>query len=128
MNTMIRTIGILFILVGLVALVAPELVLSSLNWESRAGQFLAAALRVALGVVIFVAASSTRYPKGMRILGTFAVLSGVAYAFTSGDGWNDLIRWLGDEGEVLYRLGGATGGVLAGAFLIQASKPEHTAV
>ena len=125
---MIRTIGILFILAGLVALVAPEFVFSSLNWESRPGQFLAAVLRVGFGVLIVGAASSTRYPKGMRILGAFAILSGLAYVVIPGDGWTDLLRYLGDEGQFLYRWGGAAGGMLAGAFLIYASKPEGTAV
>jgi hypothetical protein len=124
---MIRTIGILFILAGLVALVAPGLVFSSLNWESRPGQFLSAALRVGFGVLIAGAASWTRHPNGMRILGAFAILSGLAYVVIPGDGWTDLIRYLDDEGQLLYRWGGAAGGVLAGAFLISASKPERIA-
>ncbi len=125
---MIRTIGVLFVLVGLLALVAPDLVFSSLDWESPSSRFLAAALRVAFGVLIFSAASSTRYPQGMRALGAFAVLSGLAYAVMPGDGWADLIRWLDGEGQSLYRLGAAAGGVLAGAFLIHASNSERTTV
>ena len=109
MTTMIRTIGILFILAGLIALVAPELPFSSEYWESRPAQFLAAALRVGFGVLFFVAASSTRYPNGMRALGAFAVLSGLTYAVMPGDAWNDLLRWLNDEGQDLQRLGGAVG-------------------
>ena len=128
MTTMIRASGMIFIIVGLVALVAPELVFSSLRWEARSGQFLAAALRVGFGVLIFSAAGSTRYPRGMRALGAFAVLSGLAYAFMPSDGWDDLIGWLDGEGQGLYRLGAAAGGVLAGAFLIQAAKSHRTTI
>jgi hypothetical protein len=121
---MIWTIGILFILAGLVA---PELVFSSLNWGSRPGQFLSAALRFGFGVLIVGAASWTRHPNGMRILGAFAILSGLAYVVIPGDGWTDLMRYLDDEGRFLCRWGGAADGVLAGAFLISASKPERIA-
>ncbi|MDJ0925463.1 MAG: hypothetical protein QNJ77_12955 [Acidimicrobiia bacterium] len=128
MTTTIRTIGILFIVAGLVILVAPESVFSFLDWETRPAQFFAAALRVGLGVLILVAASSTRYRNGMRVLGSFAVLSGLAYAVMPNAGWTDLMRWLNEEGQDLYRFGGAAGGVLAGVFLIQASKPERLTI
>ena len=101
---------------------------SFLNWESRSGQFLAAAVRIAFGVLLLVAAPSNRYPTGMRLLGVLFALSGLAYALMPGDGWTDLIQWLSGEGEGFYRLGGAAGGVLAGAFLVEATKPEPTTV
>ena len=85
-------------------------------------------VRIAFGVLFLVAASRTRYPTGMQILGVAFVLSGMAYSLIPDGGWTDLIQWLNDEGQGFYRLGGTAGGVLAGGFLIQASKPESTKV
>jgi hypothetical protein len=116
--------GGVFILIALVVLVAPDLLVSAADWESRGGQNLAGAMRVVFGGLFALAAPSTRYPKGMRVFGGVLVVAGFVVVAIPNELWAGLIhQWLVQD-LTAFRFGGALVGVLLGSFLIHASRPE----
>ena len=60
-----RYLGVAFILMGLWVAVFPDQLVSIVDWESQQGLYVAAGLRVVIGLVLVLSASSTRYPKGV---------------------------------------------------------------
>jgi len=120
-------LGVLFVLMGLVILVAPDIVVSATDWESRGGQILAGAIRIGVGVVIAVSARSTKYPNGMLAFGVLLVVAGVGVLVLPTEIWADLIRFWLLEKATWYRIGGAVVGVALGGFLVHAGRPKRSA-
>ncbi len=85
-------------------------------------RYLAAALRLAVGVVLYLVAEDTDFPLTMRILAGFSLLSGVVVLFPGREtlqGWLDsCVRW--PAGAVRWICGAA---LALGVFLIVAAVP-----
>ena len=128
MSKLVMGLGALFILMAVVVLVAPDIVVSAVDWESRGGQYLAGAMRIGIGLVLAVSAPSTRYAKGMRIFGVLLVVAGVGVLFIPNEIWAGIIHFWLVEGLIGYRIGGAIVGVVLGGFLVHASRPKRSAV
>lgn len=127
MSTLVTVLGGAVILMGVFLALSPEQWISLVDWESRTGQFVAAAMRVGSGLILFVGASATRYPKGFRLVGVLVLLVGLAIPFVPLDSWSALIRWGTSWPLAVYRVGGA-GATLLGAFIIYAAWPERSDV
>ena len=126
MSKLVMGVGGVFILMALVVLVAPDLLVSAADWESRGGQYLAGAMRVVFGGIFALAAPSTRYPKGMRVFGGVRVVAGFVVVAIPNELWGGLISWWLLQNLSAYRFGVALVGVLLGSFLIHASRPESS--
>jgi hypothetical protein len=124
-SKLVMGVGGVFILTALVVLVAPDLLVSAADWESRGGQLSAGAMRIVFGGIFALAAPSTRYPKGMRIFGGVLVVAGFVVVAIPNELWAGLISWWLVQNLPAYRFGGALVGVLLGSFLIHASRPER---
>lgn len=125
MSKLVVSLGAFFILFSLWVLVDPVQVVSVYDWESRQGLYLAAGLRVVFGFCLVLGASSTRYPKGLRIFGGLLILAGIGLPFLPIEWWQELIRWWLVENLEAYRVGGGAFGVLLGAFLVHAGSAER---
>ena len=128
MSKPVMGLGVLFILMAVVVLVAPDLLVSAADWESSGGQYLAGAMRITIGLVFVLTAPSTRYPKGIRIFGTFLVVVGIGLFLLPNEIWAGIINWWLVENLMAYRIGGSTVGALFGGFMVHASRPERSTV
>ena len=126
MSKLVMGLGVALILMGLWVVVVPDQLVSIVDWESRQGLYLAAGLRVVIGLMLVLSASSTRYPKGLLIVGGLVLLAGLGLPFFPIDLWAGPIRWLLVENLVVYRVAGGVGGMLLGAFFVHAALPERS--
>lgn len=68
-------------LLGLTGVLWPEGLMQLATYSfTRSGLYVAAAVRIVLGALLFFAASSTRTPKTIRVIGLIILVAGVATA------------------------------------------------
>ena len=113
MSWIAALLGALVALMGLLAVLAPDRVLSLVEWEARRWVWVAAGVRVAAGLVLLAAAAGSRAPGAMFAGGAIALVAGVA---------TPLIRWWRDQRPGLYRMAGAVA-ISLGAFVLWANLP-----
>ena len=77
---MLATIlGFLMMLLGLSALLVPDRVLPFARFATTAkGVYVAAAIRLLIGLNLLMAAAGSRFPVVLRVLGGLAILGGIA--------------------------------------------------
>ena len=77
---MLATIlGFLMMLLGLSALLVPDRVLPFARFTTTAnGVYVAAAIRLLIGLILLMAAASSRFPIVLRVFGGLAILGGIA--------------------------------------------------
>lgn len=128
MSKPVAALGGLVILMGVWIAVLPEHLVSVVDWESRAGLYAAASIRIITGLLLIFSAPATRYPGGLRIFGALVLLVGLSLPFVPLELWAGMIRWWFVDHRVAMRIGAGVGGVLLGGFLVYASVPkEHPA-
>lgn len=127
MSRIVTGLGFVFIFMGPWILFFPDQLVSIVDWGSRQGQYVAAGIRIVVGLVLVLSASSTRYPKGFRILGGLALFAGLGLPFIAGDIWEGLIQWWLVENLIVYRVCGAAVVMMFGALLVYATLPRRTA-
>ncbi len=126
MKTLAFVFGLFVATVGVVGMLVP----SSLVWIAQhsvtSGAFyLIAVVRLAVGLVLVSAASASRAPKALRIVGYVIVVAGLATALTGLVGMErarTIIGWWLDQGAGIIRV---TSVVLAafGGFVVYACVP-----
>ena len=79
MEVTIAAVGLLIVLIGLFGLIAPSGLLGFAQRVagSTAGFLTSILIRAALGVVFLVAASSTRFPTAITVVGVISLLAAV---------------------------------------------------
>jgi len=125
MARFVMGLGVVFILMGLWILFFPNQLASVANWESRQGLYLASGGRVVTGLILFLSASATRYPKGFRIFGGVVLLVGLGLPFLPIDIWEGLIQWWLVNLSI-YHVGVGAVAMLLGAFLVHAALPARS--
>ncbi len=110
-------IALFFVSVGAAVAVAPAGVLSAARYLlTPSGLYVVGALRVAIGLGLFVAASESRTPRTLRILGLLIVVGGIFTPFIGSERANAILDWYLAEGANVMRVwAGAV--VLLGAFI-----------
>ena len=109
----------LFIMaIGVIALVAPYALLSMApHMVTPTGLYVAAAIRIAMGLALFSAASASRMPKTLRVFGMVAFIAGVATLFLGVDRAHAIANWGSNQGASAIRVFGllalAVGGLIA---------------
>lgn len=124
-SKMVMGLGVAIALLGVTVAVVPEQTKTIVDWTSREGLYIAAGMRVVSGLILFLAAPGTRYPKGMRIFGGVVLAAGLALPLLPIELWARLIRWWLVDNALHYRVGGGVFGLLIGAFLIHAARPAR---
>jgi hypothetical protein len=128
MKVIALVIAALMILLGLTGVLWPEgpMELAKYSFTST-GIYVAAVVRIVLGALLFVAASATRTPKTVRVIGTLIFVAGVATALMSAERAQLLNDWWMSHGPDALRIAAcfplAVGFFLAGSTLSKSRKP-----
>jgi hypothetical protein len=111
-------VAVFFMAVGVVGLVSPESVTTArrMYFATPVGLYTAAAVRVAMGLVLILAAQASRAPKTLRVLGAVVCVQGLAATFFGPDRARAILEWETMQGTALLRVGAAVA-VASGAFL-----------
>src|SRR3954467_5889041 len=99
MKTIALLIATLVALLGLTGVLWPEGLMQVATYSfSRTGLYVIAAARVVLGGLLFFAASSTRTPKTIRVIGLLILIAGIATALISPERADLMKVWLTARG------------------------------
>ena len=83
MKTLTFVIGLMIAAIGAVAVIAPSgLVWIAENSATSGGFYLIGAVRAAFGLLLIAAASGSRAPRTLRVLGYVVLAAGIATAVT----------------------------------------------
>ncbi len=115
-------IAALLVLFGLTGVLWPEGLMQLATYSfSRTGLYVVAAARVVLGGLLFFAASATRTPKTIRVIGLLILIGGIVTAVISPERADLMKDWLVARGPDTLRIAAciplAAGLFIAGATL-----------
>ena len=115
--------GFLIVALGALGVVSPQRLLALVERsQSERGLYAVAAIRVVMGVVLFLAAAGSRAPAFLRILGVIAVLAGVVTPFFGIERVQAVLSWWSLRAPVVLR-SWCLAVVLLGAAIILAVAP-----
>lgn len=120
MRSLALTFAVLVLVAGTVGAANPRIILGATDFlKSRAGLWVAAAVRVVAGTLWLLVAAGSRLPRVMYVLGAIALLSGIALPVLGLDRLRALVEWWERQPPAVVR---ASCGVaaLAGALLTYA--------
>jgi len=81
MKAIALIIALMMVSLGLTGVLWPEGLMQLANFSfTRSGLYVAAAVRIVMGALLFFAASSTRTPKTVRVIGLIILVAGIATA------------------------------------------------
>ncbi len=114
-------VAVLMILLGVTGLVAPNGLLSIARYTvTPGGLYAVAAIRLAIGIILLAAASGSRFPTILRVLGALALIGGIATLFLGVDRARAIVDWASAQGMTVIR-GFAVFAVAIGSFIAYAS-------
>jgi uncharacterized protein YjeT (DUF2065 family) len=98
-------IGLLLVVQGILGLVAPDLFVGSIRFiQTPPVMYVAAVLRVVFGVGLVCAASGSRAPKFLRVLGFIIVIGGLLTPFVGVWASEHILGWWSTSGPALVRV------------------------
>jgi hypothetical protein len=113
-------LGVLLMLLGIIALVTPDRVLAIARFTTTPnGVYVAAAIRLGIGLILLFAASGSRFPNVLRVLGALAVIGSIATLFLGVGGARAMAERLLPYGTAVIR-GFGTFILIVGAFVMYA--------
>ena len=124
MSKLAMALGFLYVALGATLAVFPEWFLSVVDWPSRHGLNVAAGIRAVLGIVLLLAAPTSRFPVVFRVIGALALAGGLLLPFAPIDLWGEFIRWWIVDQYTLFRVALGIAATLFGAFIVYAAAPR----
>lgn len=111
-------VALFTIVVGIGGLISPEsgTEIRRVYFATPVRLYTAAAVRVAMGLVVILAAAASRAPKTLRALGVVMCLQGLAATLMGPDHARAVMEWETMHGTALLRVGGAVA-LVAGVFM-----------
>jgi FtsH-binding integral membrane protein len=120
-------IGLFVAAIGIVGIVAPPSLQAIARYSvTLLGLYVAAAARIAFGVILVRAAPASRAPKVLRLLGLIALVGGLITPFIGVDRARAISDWWSTQGPLVIRLWPALA-LVFGVFIAYAVKPERRA-
>jgi hypothetical protein len=117
--------GLIIAVLGLLGVAAPTILLQSASFTlTQIGLYGAAAFRVIVGLVLILAAPTSRMPRTLRVLGGLIVIGGIATPFIGVERARAMVEWWSALGPVFMRVWAALA-VLLGSFIIYAASPRR---
>jgi len=111
---------------GVAAVVAPDMILSLRSLAATQGALLVfGALRVAIGVVLIMAAPASRAPRTLQAAGALLMLVGMVTPLFGVERTRAVLAWEAAQGPSLMRFGGAIA-VAIGGLLAVALRPRRS--
>jgi hypothetical protein len=130
MKNLAFVFALLMLVLAVAGIVAPAgLVWIAQHTVTSGAYYVIAAVRVAFGLVLISAASASRAPKALRILGYVIVVAGIATALVglmAMEQAHAIIDWWVQQGSALVRLSAVMVLALAG-FVAYACAPARRA-
>lgn len=113
--------GALIAILGLMGVVQPSRLLVAVEriWRSAWGRYAVASLRVALGVVLLVAAQEARFATALGVIGVLAIIGGLAIPLIGREGALHFIEWWHRQHDTFVRAW-SVAAVTVGAFVVYA--------
>ena len=93
MSKFVIGLGAVFVLLSLWVQLFPDQIVSIARWEARRALYIAAGMRITTGLILLLSASSTRFPRGLRVFGGLMLLAGLGLLFIPTESWESLIQW-----------------------------------
>ena len=111
-------VAVFTIVVGMVGLISPDSVTTvrRLYFATPVGLYAAGAVRVAMGLVVFLCAARSRAPKTLRALGAVMCMQALAAALLGPDRARAVLEWETIQGTTVLRVGAAVA-LSVGCFL-----------
>jgi hypothetical protein len=118
---------VVFVVVaGVAGIVAPDAILRLRSLAATQGALLVfAAVRVAIGVLLIMAAPRSRAPRTLQTAGAVLLLVGLATPLFGVERTRAVLDWEAAQGPALIRFGG-TIAVVLGGLLAVALRPART--
>jgi hypothetical protein len=93
------------VVLGALGIVSPMMLLGVVRkFESPAGIYAAAALRIMLGVALFLSAPTSRVQEVVRILGIIIFVVGIITPLFGIERFRRLLNWWSERGPVFLRV------------------------
>ena len=120
-------VGLFIVAIGMFGVAAPHGLLTAVgSILTPFGLYLVAALRIVFGVVLVLAAPSSRAPKVLRLLGFIMLVAGLTTPFFGVDRASAMLDWWAARGPAFMRLW-AGFAVAFGALVVYAVAPRRHA-
>jgi hypothetical protein len=118
MGFLASAFGLAIVVIGLLGVMRPDALLSFVRrWQTWPGVWTAAALRVAFGAALWLAAPSSRTPVALQVLGAVSLVSGVALPLLGVSGLAAIVRWWARQ-SATFRRAWAGVACAVGAFVL----------
>jgi hypothetical protein len=109
-------VALVTIVVGTAGIVSPDTVMTlRRSYYTPFGLYAGGAVRVAMGLVLILAASSSRWPRTLRALGTLMCLQGIAANLLGLERARAILEWEGMHPALLRA--GAVVALVSGGFI-----------
>ena len=126
-NLVALLVGLFILAMGVLGIVAPDGLLTAVrSLLTPGGLYLVAALRVVFGVVLLLAAPSSRAPTVLRLLGMITFIAGLITPLFGIERARAIFEWWFARGPAFMRLWTALA-VAFGAFVVYAVAPRRRA-
>lgn len=125
MTSVALAAGLFAAAVGIAGIVAPYALQTIARYSiTPLGLYVAAAVRVVFGVILIRAASASRAPAVLRVVGIVALVAGLITAFLGVDRAHAMFEWWSAQGPVLIRLWPALA-LIFGILIVYAVNPAR---
>jgi hypothetical protein len=117
--------GVVIAFIGIVGLVDPALLLAATSFTlTSLGLYIVAAIRIAFGLVLIGAATTSRMPRTLRILGSFIVLAGIVTPFFGVERIRMIVEWWSSQ-SIAFMRAWVSLAVIFGLFIIYVVTPRR---
>ena len=117
-----RVLGFLVVafmlILGVIGLLVPTRLMEMARFTTTpGGVYLAGGVRMAIGAILWMVASQSRFPKILRVLGTLALIGGIGTLILGSQRAREIADWVTSNGTLVIRTFGlfalAIGGFIA---------------